>query len=34
MTGAFNEVIIRDQSYLFVIIWSLPSGFQHFEEEQ
>ena len=23
MTDAFNEVIIRDQSYLFVMIWSL-----------
>ncbi|KAM7249900.1 hypothetical protein ACFE04_019679 [Oxalis oulophora] len=34
MTGAFNEVIIRDRSYLFVMIWSLPSGFQHFVEER
>ena len=30
MTDAFNEVIIRDQSYLFVMIGSLPLGFQHF----
>lgn len=34
MRGAFNEVIIREKSYLFVMIWSWPSGFKHFSEEQ